>query len=451
MNLKAEAKIILLLSLPIIANGFLESAYGFMNTLLAAHLGEAKLAANALVSTLFITLMVIFWGIISGVPVVISHYHGANKTSHIIGVMRDSLILSLLACIPIMLILWYAPFLFKWTGQSAFVVEQSEKYLHALTWAVPFDLPGFALMQLFIGISRPRINLIFTILYIPFLIFINYCLIFGKFGLPVLELAGIGWGTTFAYAVFLLAMWLFIFYHPFYKPYIAFKNAPANEKFFKEILKIGLPLGGMYSVEIGFFFILAVLMGKFGNDVLAAHQVVTQYFWVLMNVVFSIGQALSIRIGWRLGRKEPEWIIPITKMGQGIVISYSLLLGVIYLIFPHALVAIDLGHFYDPHSDLTKVAVLLFAFASIFQLTDGIRITFFSILKAMKDTQFTFIVSIIQFWLIALPIGYLLAFHVLKAPQGLWFAMILGGIGGNFLLWRRLKSKANLPSPLRAE
>lgn len=441
MNLKAETKIILGLSLPIIANGFLESAYGFMNTLLAAHLGEAKLAANALVSTLFITLMVIFWGIISGVPVVISHYHGANKTNHIIGVMRDSLILSLLACIPIMLILWYAPILFQLTGQSAFVIEQSEKYLHALTWAVPFDLPGFALMQLFIGISRPRINLIFTLFYIPFLIFINYCLMFGKFGLPTLELAGIGWGTTFAYAVFLVAMWLFIFYHPFYKPFIAFKNAPANQTFFKEILKIGLPLGGMYSVEIGFFFVLAILMGKFGNDALAAHQLVTQYFWVLINVVYSIGQALSIRTGWRLGRKEPEWIMPITKIGQGIVIFYLVLLGLIYFLFPHALVAIDLGHYYDPHSQLTSMAVLFFAIAAIFQLTDGIRITFFSILKAMKDTQFTFVVSIIQFWLIAFPLGYYLAFEKLKTPQSLWIALIIGGIAGNVLLWRRLKEK----------
>src|SRR5688572_15033683 len=116
--MKNEIKIIILLALPIIANGFLESSYGFMNTFLVVHLGEAELAVNALVSMLFITLMVIFWGIISGVSIVISHYHGAKNDDAIRGVMRDSLILSFLFAIPIMLLLWIAPTFFHWAGQS---------------------------------------------------------------------------------------------------------------------------------------------------------------------------------------------------------------------------------------------------------------------------------------------------------------------------------------------
>lgn len=441
LALKNEIKIIILLALPIIANGFLESSYGFMNTFLIAHLGEAELAVNALVSMLFITLMVIFWGIISGVSIVISHYHGAQNDDAIRGVMRDSLKLSILAAVPIMLLLWFAPTLFHWAGQSNFVVEESRKYLHALMWAVPTDLPGFALMQLFMGISKPRVNFLFTLAYIPGLILINYCFMFGKLGLPAMGIAGIGWGTTVAYTLYLIAMSLFIYTTPQYRHYFAFKHLPSHIGYKKEILSVGLPLGGMYSIEIAYFLILAIFMGKFGNIVLAAHQIVIQYFWVFMNATFGIGQALSIRAGWRLGRNEPEWIMPIAKTGQMIVLIYISLIGLIFWIFPHYLIAFDFHDAPPPEKTLITTAVYLFAFAAVFQIADSIRITFFSILRGMKDTRFTLVVSIITFWGIALPLGYYLGFIHQRNPAGLWEGLIISGMIGSILLWLRLRAK----------
>lgn len=206
----AELRIILLLAFPLIANGLLESSYGFLNTFLVAHLGEQELAAAGLVSILFTTIMVIFWGIISASSIIISHYHGAEDKFAIRGVMRDSVYFSLLCCIPVMGIFWFAPNIFQWTGQSDFIVHESRKYLHALMWCVPFDLNGIAFLQLFQGISRTRINFWFTLSYLPFLILMEYLFMFGKMGLPAMGLAGIGWGTTIAYAIFLLAIVLFI-------------------------------------------------------------------------------------------------------------------------------------------------------------------------------------------------------------------------------------------------
>lgn len=441
MDIKKESTIIILLALPIIANGFLESSYGFINTFLIAHLGEAELAVNALVSMLFVTLMVIFWGIISGVSIVISHYHGAQDDDAIRGVMRDSLKLSILAALPIMLLLWYAPQLFHLAGQSDFVVDESRKYLHALMWAVPTDLPGFALMQLFIGISKPRINFLFTLVYIPALILINYCFMFGKLGLPMMGIAGIGWGTTVAYTLYLIAMALFIYYTPEYRHYFVFKHLPVDKDYKKEILAVGLPLGAMYSVEIAYFLVLAVLMGKFGNIVLSAHQIVIQYFWIIMGVTFSIGQALSIRTGWRLGRNESQWIMPITIIGQMIALSFTFLVGLLFWIFPHDLIMFDFQDAASPEKALVTTAVYLFAFAAVFQIFESIRVIFFCVLRGMKDAKFTLFISMLTFWGIALPSGYYLAFIHHKNPAGLWEGLIISGIISSILLWLRLKTK----------
>jgi MATE family multidrug resistance protein len=438
-NFKSETKALVLLSLPIIANGFLESGYSFMNTLMAAHLSKAELAAYGLVSMLFVTLMVIFWGIFSGISVIISHYHGAQKTTDIIGVMRDGLIASFIFCIPIMLILWYSPILFQWTGQTDFIVSESQKYLHALVWAVPFDLPGIVLMQLFQGISKPKINFLFTVGYIPLLIFSNYCFMFGKFGLPQLELTGVGVGTSVAFFIFFIAMWLFILLKPKYKKYIEFSAANKNKYYYSEIFKTGLPLGLMYCVEIAFFLVLALFMGKFGNTTLAAHQMTIQYFWIFTNTGFSIGQALSIRIGWRLGRQEKEWIMPITWIGQGLTIFYFILTGLLFWLGADFLIYLDLYNTPLLHdNELVAITKTLLKCLAVFQLIDGIRFTFFGILRGMKDTRFTLIASIIQFWIIALPLSYYFAFHMIKSPIGLWIGLIISALVGVAILWRRL-------------
>ena len=440
-SLLSELSVILLLSLPIMANGLLESGYGFINTFMVAHLGENELAVVALVSMLFATLMLIFWGTISGVSIIIAHYHGAENKPAIRGVMRDSTILSLIAALPIMILLWYSPDIFKWTGQSDFIVKESTRYLHALIWAIPFDLPTIALMQLFQGISRPKINFLFTLTCIPLLILMNYVFMFGKLGLPALGVAGIGWGTTIAYFIYFAVMLLFIYYTPYYCDYANFKTA-SKERYFGEILKVGLPLGAMYSIEIGYFLVLAIFFGKISPTVLSAHQITIQYFWVVMTIIFSFTQAFSIRIGWRLGRKESHWIVPITVMAVISTIIYAVAIGLSYWLFPHILINIDFIHAKKPAAALTNTAIMLFMYVALFQLCDGIRITLFSILRGMKDTGFTLLTSVLCFWGIALPLGYYLAFiHNHNYMQGLWIGLIFSAMISTVMLSFRLKYK----------
>ena len=440
-SLLSEMVTILSLSLPIVANGLLESSGGFMNTFLVAHLGATELAAAALGGMLFATLMVIFWGTISGVSIVIAHYHGAENTPAIRGVVRDSLLLSLIIAIPIMVLLWFAPDIFEWTGQSDIVVHESKHYLHALMWAIPFDLPGFALMQLFQGISKPRINFIFTLLYMPFYIWINYLLIFGKFGLPSLGLAGIGWGTTISFIIFLSAITLFIYVTPRYRDYLNFSTA-SKTSYFGEILNVGLPLGLMYSLELGYFLVLAIFFGKISPTLLSAHQITIQYFWVAMTIVFSMNQAYSIRVSWRLGRKEPEWVMPITLMGIGLVLLYTFTVGLFYWFMPHALIHIDFINAKKPGAALVSAAILLFFYIAFFQICESVRLTLFAILRGLKDTRFTLINSIFAFWGIALPLGYYLTFirhH--NYAQGLWIGLIFSALVSSTMLAFRLRYK----------
>ncbi|WP_232220310.1 MATE family efflux transporter [Legionella tunisiensis] len=79
----------------------------------------------------------------------------------------------------------------------------------------------------------------------------------------------------------------------------------------------------------------------------------------------------------------------------------------------------------------------LFAVSAVFQLLEATRITLFGALRALKDTHFTLITSIISFWGIALPAGYLLATRFDLGGVGLWSGMAIGaGFSMSLLFWR---------------
>ena len=86
---------------------------------------------------------------------------------------------------------------------------------------------------------------------------------------------------------------------------------------------------------------------------------------------------------------------------------------------------------------IVHVATQFLAICAVFQVIEAARISLFGALRSLKDTRFTLYTSIISFWCIALPVGYLLATRYQWGGYGLWLGMILGATSSiPFLFWR---------------
>ena len=206
-------------------------------------------------------------------------------------------------------------------------------------------------------------------------------------------------------------------------------------------MKIGLPIGTMYCFEVGFFFALALVMGSLGSQLLAANQIVMQYLCILMSVIFSIAQAITVRMGHLLGAKS----INLAKRAgyTGIMISATFMgiIAIVFWMFPSLLISVDIDIHNPINANIINEIKILFAVSALFQIIEATRISLFGALRALKDTNFTLLASIISFWGIALPIGYLFATYFQLGGIGLWWGMVLGASCSVLLLYRRFKSK----------
>lgn len=88
---------------------------------------------------------------------------------------------------------------------------------------------------------------------------------------------------------------------------------------------------------------------------------------------------------------------------------------------------------------MIEIAKQLLMICAFFQIFESVRISAFGTLRALKDTRFTLLITILTFWIIAIPLGYFLAMKLHWVGNGLWWGMVTSQFIGAIILVRRYR------------
>lgn len=423
----SETKSSFRLSLPLIAAQLAYGASGFIATVMIAHSGRDELATHALVWGTFITLILFFIGILNAVSVLVSQSFGAKDDNGVHEATFQGFILGVLFAVPMMLTVWVAPFVLIWTGQSAAIIKLATPYFHALGWCMlPLNIL-IVMEQFLIGITRSRIVLWISLIEVPLEIISFYVFIFGKFGFPKLGLPGIGYGMAVATTVLSLLVWFFSrFFGDRAKYGLYLKQLKFNRKYLFELIRVGAPMGFMYCIEVGLFTVIVFMMGRLGEDILAAHQIAVQCFTFTMMITFGISVGASVRVGNEVGANNKHALKLAAYVNLGIGFCFMLILSMLFIISPKSVIALDVDVYAKKYQLLINHAISFLFIAAILQIIDCFRIIGISILRGLKDTKFTMYVSLVAFWLIAFPCAYILGFVMHFGGVGVWWGLVIG-------------------------
>lgn len=436
-----DVRALLKLAIPLVISGIVESSIGFFSTIFLSHLGQTELAAGALVAWLFATLMMILWGTLSSVSVLVSQKYGAKDYQGIAFILRDGLLWAFILTIPAFILLWNLAPILLLIGQDPSVVVLSIAYLHGLAWGILPDFVGLVLLQFLIGLGHTRTTMIFTFSWVPLNLLTNYTLMFGKLGMPSLGIAGIGWGTTLAYWISTLGLIVYILFKNTYRRYLGNILVFKKPRFILEILHVGVPMGAMYTIEIGFFLVLTLLMGHLSRQTLAANQIALQYLGQLIAVIFSVAQAVTVRVGHAIGANNIAIAERASYSGIFISALCMSLVALCYWFLPQKLIGIDFRIDDPANAEIVAQATQFLAICALFQLLESIRITLFGALRGLKDSRWTLLASVMSFWCIAFPVGYAWAIKLHFGGKGLWWGMVLGAACSVMVLFFRFQYK----------
>ncbi|HEX4045304.1 MAG TPA: MATE family efflux transporter, partial [Gammaproteobacteria bacterium] len=251
---KQEIKETLSVSVPLMSAQLIYSLSCFIGTALVAQLGEDALAASVLVSTIWMSLTVFFFGMLNAVSVLIAHQHGAKNKQAITHIMGQSFILGLIIGVLMMFVLLGMPFFMRFSAQPAMVFTLAYDYMYSLLWTIPALVILIILEQFLAGINHTKLVLRISLLIVPIEIPLIYALIFGKFGLPACGVAGIGYGFAITYTLTAICLVYYLLKSKRYQHYSIFKSILCiNMPILKELARVGTPIGLMHAIEVSAF------------------------------------------------------------------------------------------------------------------------------------------------------------------------------------------------------
>jgi multidrug resistance protein, MATE family len=200
-----------------------------------------------------------------------------------------------------------------------------------------------------------------------------------------------------------------------------FKIKPVDIHLIKKLINIGLPSGFQYLLEVGAFSFGAIMIGWIGAKQLAAHQIAISLASATYMVILGIASAGTIRVGDAVGKKSTEQIRSAGFSAIGLASAVMLTFAVIFFLCRKILPA-----FYNTNPEVIEIASVLLIIAGLFQLFDGLQATGIGVLRGLTDVKIPLLISILSYWVIAMPISYLLGFVFNFGAVGIWVGLLLG-------------------------
>ena len=408
---------------------------------LLAVLGHQVLAASALIFTTQLSIMVSGMAILFSLSVLISHAYGAKDNKTIGHLVQQGWILGIIISIPIMLLFWNMGRLMLIFGQSKEISMIVQDYFHAFVWAV---IPGFLSvcnMQFGYAIQKKTLMVTSSAFGVLVLLITAYILIFGKWGMPALGVAGLAYATALQYVCFLILTTSYFFFHKEFTHFHLFHYRAQNQwENLKQIFTIGWPICTQIGGEMLSFFISGVMIGWLGIIPLAAFQVINQYYCLVIIPVFALSQACGILVGHARGAKQYHEINEISHASISITFIISLVVATVFLIYPTQLASfyIDVN---DPNNTSTlQLTIVLFSIIAFSQILDAFRNVITGILRGLMDTKLPMYISLFAIWGLGMPLSYALAFPLHFGVIGFVMGGMLGMLGAAIMMFFRLRT-----------
>ncbi|MBO1512182.1 MATE family efflux transporter [Metabacillus bambusae] len=407
----------------------------FFDTTMSGKVHPTDLAGVAIGSSLWVPVYTGLSGILLSITPIVAHLVGAKKNKEVPNMIIQGLYLSVILSIIIVIVGYFSldPILTN-MGLEQEVRHIAKGYLIALSFGI-LPLFIYAVLRCFIdALGFTRVTMFITLTSLPINFAFNYLFIFGKFGAP--KLGGIGAGIASAityWCITAIALVIIMKQSPFKEYYVFKKFYKASFKAWNEILKIGVPIGLSIFFETSIFAAVTLLMSQYNTITIASHQAAINFASFLYMLPLSISMALTIIVGHEVGAKRLKDAKQYSYIGIGLAIFLSALSAAcIYFFRP------EVASIYTSDAAVLKLTQDFLIYAIFFQLSDAIAAPIQGVLRGYKDVNITFMMALVSYWVIGLPVGYLLATYTTLDAFGFWIGLISGLAAGAIGLSIRL-------------
>jgi MATE family multidrug resistance protein len=422
MTIREHFKTTFLLAYPVMLSQLGQVSVGVADSMMVGRIGATPLAAASLANSIFFVVMMFGIGISMGITPLVSVADGKGKSKRISRLFSHGLWINSAAGLILTLVVLGLSQGLHFLNQPEEVVVLAVPYLLIITASLIPLMVFQTFKQLAEGLSQTKQAMYITIFSNLVNVFLNWVLIWGVWGFPELGLNGAGWATLISRVVMMLLMGGYVLFSGRYKIYhLRLANPKASFPMVSRILKIGIPTGFQFIFEVSAFSTAAVMMGWIGVNALAGHQIALNLASISYMMATGLATAGMIRVSNQIGKGDLKGMREAGMVVFGMVIGFMFLCGLLFFALRFYLPTL-----YIDDAEVISLSASLLIIAGLFQLSDGVQVVGLGVLRGLEDVKIPTIVTLIAYWVLGLPLGYVMACELGWAEKGIWIGLFTG-------------------------
>jgi putative MATE family efflux protein len=420
------SRIILRLAYPVSLGMLSFTLLTVVDTAMLGRLGPAPLAASGVAGVLFFAIAFPLSGVGIGVQALVARRFGEGHPQRCGEVLHAGLLLSIGLGVPVVAA---APWLAAASGpvlsSDPQVIALGTEYLQLRLLGTAFMIASMVYRGFFAGIGHTRQQMWGAILVTAVNVLLDYALIFGRLGLPALDIRGAAIASTIAQGAGMLYFLAVSLLPRYRRPYAVDLRLLSGRPWIAPTVRLSLPVFGQRLVSNGSWFAFFTVVARIGTVELAATNVMRSIYHLTIMPAFGFATATAALVGQELGAQRGA-------MGerygwQAARLSTYLLIGIglLFVAFPRAIFLI-----YTDDPAVIAAGILPLRILGPVQAFAGVGIVLLHALQGAGCTRFVMFAELAVCFGLYLPVVYVLGLRTGLGLVGAWT--------GEYLYWASL-------------
>lgn len=433
-----------MLMIPMVFQQFVTNFMSLADTFMVGALGETELAAVTMANSPLFVVQLLIFGIQSGACVLVAQYHGKGNAEAINKVLGIGVYVSGIFTLAVVALELSAPeTVMRVLTNNESLVKPGADYSRVVCISYFFS----AMSGIYIAIQRSMGNARLGAIVLSASgltnIFLNWIMIFGKFGFPAMGVAGAALATSISRALEVIACAVYAACDRKFRIRISLVLRPGRI-ITRDFIKFALPVVINETLWSAATSLYSVVMGHMADNtpILAAYTVAGNLERVLTVCLFASSGAAAIIIGREIGRGNRESVygkavaLNVLAFGMGIL-SLCLIL-IMRFFFAEELIFPLLGL----SEDAVGLALYMLTIIACAMPLRSLNITnVVGVLRGGGDVRFALFADIAPIYVVCLPACAICALVLKLDIRLVYICMFLDDIVKIFACIPRLRSK----------
>ena len=335
MRLGTSYKQIFSISFPIMIGSAAQNVIALSDSVFLYHLSQTDFAAIGFVSVFYLIIASIGYGFSRGGQIIMARRFGEGKFEEV-GRSYYALFYFELALAFLMFVFmqYGTPWFFGLFLSNEAILTKSLEYIIPRSYGVFFAYTGVAMIALYTGIARTKFIIYDTFILAGLNIVLNYALIFGKFGLPAMGIAGAGWASSISEFVAALVFAIYVILDKDIRVFRIFRLPRVNFQLIKQVFNISSAIVLQAIVGLGSWFLFFGMVENLGERPLAITNLGRLVYLALSIPCWGYAAGINTLVSNFIGRDKKKAVVPIVWKTAKINLANTLLLAIPIIVLP---------------------------------------------------------------------------------------------------------------------